>query len=190
ARTLLGRHRSPRRKQLGLGERERGEPSMTLHRGHDDERYDVPWCLTDAHLEWRRTVREFCAREIAPGARKRGIQGGTDEALLDAMGALGIYGLLVPESFGGSDADVTSLCLAIEALAEHDSSLAVTAHVQAISTALFYHLANDVQRKERLQRYATGESFVAFGLTEPSGGSDAGNIGTRAVRDRNDSLIT
>ena len=163
---------------------------MTAPEGHDQGRYDVPWCLNDLHIEWRRSVREFVAREIAPGARERGAAGGTDERLLGTMGALGIYGLLVPEAYGGSDADVTSLCIAVEALAEHDSSLAVTAHVQAISAALFHHLANDVQRKEHLESYASGESFLAFGLTEPSGGSDAGNIATRAVRDGDDWLIS
>ncbi len=155
----------------------------------DDNRYDVPWCLSDAHRDWRRTLRDFCEREVAPGARERGSKGHADEGLLDALGELGVYGLIVPDRWGGVGADVTSLCLAAEALSEHDSSLAVTAHVQAISAALFHHLANDHQRAQHLEAFATGREFIAFGLTEPSGGSDAGNIGTRAEREGNEWVI-
>jgi alkylation response protein AidB-like acyl-CoA dehydrogenase len=156
---------------------------------NDDDRYDVPWCLTDEQRQWRQAVRQFCRAEIAPGALERGLGAPIDDALLDQIGELGIFGLLVPEEYGGAGADVTTLCLAIEAIAEVDSSLAVTAHVQAISAALFHHLSDDAQREKHLPAFASGEQFVAFGLTEPTGGSDAGNIATRAMRDGDSFVI-
>jgi alkylation response protein AidB-like acyl-CoA dehydrogenase len=154
-----------------------------------NERYDVPWALSSEHCEWRELMREFTQREIAPGALKRGTVGGFDDALIGRLAELGVCGLLVPEAFGGSGADLTTLCIAIEAIAECDSSIAATVHVQAISAALFAHLANDEQREKYLPGFATGDAFVAFGLTEPSGGSDAGDIATRARRDGSDWVI-
>jgi alkylation response protein AidB-like acyl-CoA dehydrogenase len=81
------------------------------------------------------------------------------------------------------------MCIAAEEFAVLDSSLAVTVHVQAISAALFHHLASEDLRAEFLPGMASGETFCAFGLTEPTGGSDAGNIATRARRDGSDWVI-
>ena len=81
------------------------------------------------------------------------------------------------------------MCIAAEEFSVLDSSLAVTVHVQAISAALFHHLADEDLRVEFLPGMASGETFCAFGLTEPTGGSDAGNIGTRAVRKGSDWII-
>ncbi len=81
------------------------------------------------------------------------------------------------------------MCIAAEEFSVLDSSLAVTVHVQAISAALFHHLASEDLRAEFLPGMASGETFCAFGLTEPTGGSDAGNISTRARQDGSDWVI-
>ena len=106
-----------------------------------EEDYGVPWALEEHHLEWQRAMRDFCTREVAPGATERSIEGRFDADLARAAGRLGAYGLLAPEQFGGGGADLRTLCLAAEELARVDSSLAVTVHVQAISVALLAHLA-------------------------------------------------
>jgi short/branched chain acyl-CoA dehydrogenase len=149
----------------------------------------VPWSFNEEHLEWRKIVRHFCSEMVAPGAVQRSIDGHFDPDLVRRAGQLGIMGLLVPEEYGGSGADLTSLCIAIEELAAVDSSLAVTVHVQAISAALLHRLADHDQKADLLPRAARGEAFVAFGLTEPSGGSDAGNMATRAERDGDEWVI-
>jgi short-chain 2-methylacyl-CoA dehydrogenase len=146
------------------------------------EDLDLPWCFDDEHHAWQKAVREFCHRVAAPGAAGRSLEARFDPDLAAEVGRLGAYGLRVPEAYGGSEADLRSMCIAAEELSAVDSSLAVTVHVQAIVAALFAHLADDDQRAEHLPAMATGESFCAFGLTEPTGGSDAGNIATRAVR--------
>ena len=153
--------------------------------------YTIPWGLSDGHLDWQKSVQRFVRDKVAPGATERSINRRFDADLVSAAGALGAFGLLVPEEYGGAGADLRSLCLAAEEIATVDSSLAVTVHVQAISTALLTHLAADRTDllKEILPTAATGETFVSFGLTEPSGGSDAGNISTRAVRDGGDWVI-
>jgi alkylation response protein AidB-like acyl-CoA dehydrogenase len=155
------------------------------------EAYDLPWAFDPQHLEWRQTVRRFVTREVEPGAGQRSIDERFDADLAARAGELGMYGLLVEAENGGAGADMRSLCLTIEELARVDSSLAVTVHVQAIVTALFQHLTQNRPdlRSRILPEAAAGRTFIAIGLTEPSGGSDAGNIGTTARQDGDDWVI-
>jgi alkylation response protein AidB-like acyl-CoA dehydrogenase len=153
------------------------------------EELDLPWCFDDEHLEWQKTVQAFCERVVLPDVVQRDLDGRLDPDLIREVGKLGAFGLRVPEEYGGGGADLRSMCIAAEEISVLDSSLAVTVHVQAISAALFHHLASDDLRAELLPGMASGETFCAFGLTEPTGGSDAGNIGTRAVRDGSDWVI-
>ncbi|GAA4025132.1 acyl-CoA dehydrogenase family protein [Streptomyces plumbiresistens] len=151
---------------------------------------DVPWCLTDEHRAWRRTMRGFAEDVLRPDAARRNVEHTYDADVASAMGALGLYGILVPEEFGGAGGDLASLCVAIEELARVDPSAAVTVHVQAINAALIIKLGTDGQRAELLPRMASGDLFLSFGLTEPGGGSDAAGIMTRAVRDGDDWLLS
>ncbi len=153
--------------------------------------YGVPWALDEEHLQWQKAVRDFCETAVAPAAAARTIEARFDPDLVTAMAATGALGLLIPEEFGGEGADLRSLCLAAEEVAAVDSSLAVTVHVQAISLALLAHLAADRPDllADVLPSACKGETFVSFGLTEPTGGSDAGNIATRARRDGTDWVI-
>jgi short/branched chain acyl-CoA dehydrogenase len=151
---------------------------------------DLPWCFEDQHLAWQKTIQEFCQRVVAPGVVERDLEGRFDPELVREVGRLGAFGLRVPEAYGGAGADLRSMCIAAEEFAVLDSSLAVTIHVQAISAALFHHLASEDLRAEFLPGMASGETFCAFGLTEPTGGSDAGNISTRARRDGSDWIIS
>ncbi|GAY12310.1 acyl-CoA dehydrogenase family protein [Pseudonocardia sp. N23] len=153
--------------------------------------YDVPWAFDDEHREWQQTVRRFCTDVVEPGAASRHVEARFDPSLVEAAGELGAFGLLAPEEYGGAGADLRSACLAAEEIATVDSSLAVTVHVQAISVALLVHLAADRTDllKEIVPGAAAGTTFVSFGLTEPSGGSDAGRIGTRARRVGDDWVI-
>lgn len=141
---------------------------------------DLPWCFTDEHRAWRKSLRDFCDRAIAPTAAQRNIDAHFDADLMSSLGDLGVYGLLTGRSNGEMAGDMRSFCLTIEELARVDSGVAVSVHVQAISACLFEHLASDEQRREHLPGMAAGTTFVSFGLTEPTGGSDAGNISTSA----------
>lgn len=153
--------------------------------------YDLPWAFTDDHRQWQKVLRVFCRETVAPGAAERSIAGRFDPDLAIAAGRLGVYGVLVAPEFAGGGGDLRTACLAAEELATVDSSLAVTVHVQAISLALLAHLAHDRPGllREILPSACTGETFVSFGLTEPSGGSDAGAISTVARRDGGDWVI-
>lgn len=156
-----------------------------------NEGYGVPWALDREHLDWQASVRDFCAKRVADGAAQRSIEGRFDVDLVRDAGKLGVFGLLSPAEYGGAGADLRTLCVTIEELATVDSSLAVTVHVQAICVSLLAHLAADRPElcREILPAASTGETFISIGLTEPSGGSDAGNISTFARRDGDDWVI-
>jgi short-chain 2-methylacyl-CoA dehydrogenase len=142
----------------------------------------VPWCLTDDHQQWRAVVREFAETTVRPTAAQRSIEHRYDPELSARMGALGLFGLLLPADHGGAAGDLASLCIALEELTRVDSSASVTVHVQTVNAALIARLAPAELAAELLPAMATGEAFVSLGLTEPSGGTDAGNVSTRATR--------
>ncbi|TWP34497.1 butyryl-CoA dehydrogenase [Leekyejoonella antrihumi] len=153
--------------------------------------YGAPWAFEKEHRDWQGTVHSFCNDVVAPRATERSIAGRFDADLAREAGKLGMYGLLASKDLGGEGADLRTLCLGVEEVATVDSSLAVTVHVQSICVALFAHLSvgrPELQR-EILPAACTGESFISIGLTEPSGGSDAGNIKTVARRDGSDWII-
>ena len=153
--------------------------------------YPLPWAFTEDHLQWQRTLQDFVERTVAPGAGERSMSRRFDPDLVLATGDLGAMGLLVGPDVGGGGGDLRMACLAAEELATVDSSLAVTVHVQAISIALLAHLAADREDllKQVLPDACTGRTFISFGLTEPTGGSDAGQITTTARRDGSDWII-
>src|SRR5581483_11104630 len=154
--------------------------------------FDLPWAFEPHHHQWRDTMARFVRDRVEPGASERHLRAEFDPDLVRDAAALGMCGLLVDEENGGSGADLRTLCLAIEELATADSSLAVTIHVQAICASLLQHLVRDRRPdlcRELLPAAAAGEAFISIGLTEPSGGSDAGNIATVARRDGGDWVI-
>jgi alkylation response protein AidB-like acyl-CoA dehydrogenase len=129
-------------------------------------------------------VREFALAEVAPHVQEWDEQHRFPVELVPKMGDLGLFGLVVPEEFGGAGADFTSLCVAIEELGRVDQSVGITLSAGVglgINPILSF---GTQQQKERwLPDLVAGRALAAFGLTEPEGGSDAGAIRTRAVLD-------
>src|ERR1700729_1351132 len=154
---------------------------------HDDDQ--VPWCFTAEHVAWLESVRAFARDVVAPGATARSIGGEFPLELQQRLGELGVFGLRVAPEWGGTDADVTSVCIAFEQLARVDVSCVGGAQAQVLTCALLNQLASDEQKEEVLRPAVRGERLIAFGLTEPQGGSDAGNIKTRGRRDGSDWII-
>src|SRR5438270_6817851 len=98
------------------------------------------------------------------------------------MGQMGLFGLPFPEEYGGMGGDFLALCLAIEELARADSSVAITLEAAVgLGSMPLYRLGTDDQKERWLPALCRGEQLAAFGLTEPGGGSDAGNPRTTAT---------
>jgi short/branched chain acyl-CoA dehydrogenase len=97
------------------------------------------------------------------------------------MGDLGFFGLSIPEEWGGSGADFTSLCLAIEELARGDASVAITLEAGVgLGISPIFRFGSDVQKRTYLPDLCAGKKLWAFGLTEPQSGTDAGASQTKA----------
>jgi alkylation response protein AidB-like acyl-CoA dehydrogenase len=157
-----------------------------------DGGHSLPWALDEEHRDWQGVVRAFAREVVEPGAAQRAAEHKFDPDLCREAGKLGIFGLLAPSDYGGSGADLRTLCVTVEEAAAVDVSFAATVHVQAVSVALLAHLASDRPElmSEVMPEAARGDAFVAFGLTESSGGSDTRSMRTRAVRDGSDWIIS
>ena len=140
--------------------------------------------FSEEQQAFRKVVREFAEGEIAPHAEEwdRDHTFPVDTVL--AMGELGLFGLPFPEEYGGSNAEFSTLCIAIEELARIDSSMAITlsAGVGLGANPIFL-FGTEEQRQQWLPDMCAGKALGAFGLTEPDAGSDAGATRTRAALD-------
>ncbi|MFD7011946.1 acyl-CoA dehydrogenase family protein [Rhodococcus jostii] len=147
--------------------------------------YELPWAFEPKHLRWQETVKRFAAEHVGPGASQRSRTASLDPDLVRRAAAMGMFGLLIEPRYGGKGADLRTLCLTIEELAVVDSSFAATVHVQSVCAALLQHLVKDRPDigADILPGAASGETFISIALTEPSGGSDAGNVATAARQD-------
>ena len=140
--------------------------------------------LSPEHEDFRKVVREFAESEIAPHAAEWDEQHRFPVELVPRMGELGLFGLVVPEEYGGAGADFTSLCVAIEELGRVDQSVGITLSAGVglgINPILTF--GTPAQKERWLPDLVAGRALAAFGLTEPEAGSDAGATRTRARLD-------
>jgi len=133
---------------------------------------------------FRKVVRDFAQREVAPHVHAWDRDHTFPLDTVRAMGELGLFGLPFPEEWGGSGADFTTLCVAIEELARVDSSVAITLSAGVgLGANPIYCFGTEDQKATWLPDLVAGRALGAFGLTEPDAGSDAGATRTRAVPD-------
>ena len=139
--------------------------------------------LSREHEEFRRSVRDFAEKEIAPHAAQWDRDHHFPVDVVQKMGQLGLMGLTAPEEFGGAgeDGDFTSLCVAIEEIGRVDQSMGITLEAAVglgINPILTY--GTDEQKQQWLPDLVAGTALAGFGLTEPGAGSDAGATRTKA----------
>ncbi|HID38897.1 MAG TPA: acyl-CoA dehydrogenase [Calditrichaeota bacterium] len=106
------------------------------------------------------------------------------QEIIDELKELGFFGMIIPEEYEGFGFSTTAYVKMLEAITEHDPSIALTlgAH-QSIGLKSLLMFGTEDQKKKYLPKLATGEMIAAYCLTEPGAGSDAAGIKTRAVRD-------
>ena len=146
--------------------------------------------LSEDQETFRLVVREFAEQEIAPHVAAWDRAHHLPLGVVRAMGDLGLFGLVVPEQYGGSAADFTTLCVAIEELGRIDQSIGITLEAGVglgINPILTF--GTDEQKQTWLPDLVAGRALAGFGLTEPDAGSDAGASRTRAVLDGDDWVI-
>jgi alkylation response protein AidB-like acyl-CoA dehydrogenase len=140
--------------------------------------------LSDDQQLLRRSVREFAEAELGPHVMEWDEAQHFPEALVGQLAALGLMGIQFPEAYGGAAMSAVDYCVCIEELARVDPAVAlsVAAH-NGLCSAHIFMFGTEAQRQRYLGPLARGEMLGAWGLTEPTAGSDAAGTRTVAVRD-------
>lgn len=147
--------------------------------------------LTEEQKLIRDTVRSFAEKEVAPSAAERDENECFDrELMFDKVAELGLAGIVFPEEYGGAGADYISYAIAVEELSRVCASTGVTlsAHLSLGANPVWL-FGNEEQKQQFLVPMAEGSKLGAFGLTEPTAGSDAGGTKTFAVRDGDEWIL-
>jgi short-chain 2-methylacyl-CoA dehydrogenase len=146
--------------------------------------------LSDQHAQLRETVRAFAEGRLAPVAEQLDAEGRFPAELVQAAAELGLLGIPLPESAGGSGFDTVAYAIAVEELARVDSSFAITVAAHTSLGTMPIQLFGSEQQKARwLEDLASGRGLGAFGLTEAGAGSDAGATRTTARLDGGEWVI-
>ncbi len=137
--------------------------------------------FTEEQILIRKTVREFAEQEIKPRAKELDEREEFSPELTKRMGDLGLFGMNLPEKYGGQGMDTLSYIIAVEELARVDGSHAATlaAH-NSLGIGPIYYYGTEEQKQKYLPKLCTGEHLWAFGLTEPNAGSDSRGTRTTA----------
>jgi short/branched chain acyl-CoA dehydrogenase len=144
----------------------------------------MDFSFDDENLKLRDMCRSFAQKEIAPHAGRWSEEHHMPTTIFKHMGELGLMGMLVSEQWGGVDAGFVNYVTAMREIGMADQSVASSWNAHStIGSLPLARFGTDSQKEKWLRPLATGTHIGAFGLTEPSSGSDAASIKTRARRD-------
>lgn len=146
--------------------------------------------LSEEHEMLKKMVRDFAEEVIAPSAAERDEEARFDRMHFEQMAELGLTGVPWPEEYGGAGMDYLAYCIVVEELSRVDASVGVTisAHTSLAGWPL-YKFGTEEQKQKYLRPMAEGKKIGAYGLTEPSSGSDAGGMKTVAKEDGDHYII-
>ncbi|MCC6376390.1 MAG: acyl-CoA dehydrogenase family protein [Microbacteriaceae bacterium] len=138
--------------------------------------------LTEDEYDLANMVREFADNVVAPRSYEADTKHELPMDVVAQMGELGLFGLPFPEEYGGQGGNYFALCLAIEALARVDQSIAITLEAAiGLGAMPIFRYGTDAQKDKWLPDLVAGKTLAGFGLTEAEAGSDAGATRTTAV---------
>ncbi|MFK4037758.1 acyl-CoA dehydrogenase family protein [Nonomuraea wenchangensis] len=146
--------------------------------------------LTDEQKAFRETLRAFVDKEIVPVAVEWERSGRYPAEIIDKMKQMGLFGLSVPEEYGGMGADMVSFALVFEEIARGWMGVAGTIGSHSLACWMINRHGTEEQRRLYLKDLATGARRTAIALTEPGAGTDLQGIQTRAVRDGDHYVVT
>jgi butyryl-CoA dehydrogenase len=145
----------------------------------------MDFAFTKEQLLFKNEVIRFAKKEIVPRVSEHELAGRFDFESFRRMGAFGLLGLHLPETYGGGGADVVTTVLAGEALGEAgvDGGLALSygAHAFLCADTIYRH-GTEAQRDRYLPKLISGEWIGCMGLTEPNAGSDVASMSTTAIQ--------
>ena len=138
--------------------------------------------LTDFQTEIVATVRQFVDKEIIPVAQDLEHSDTYPQAIVDAMKEMGLFGLMIPEEYGGLGESLLTYALCVEELARGWMSVSGVINTHFIVAYMIRQHGTDAQKNHYLPRMAVGECRGAFSMSEPELGSDVAAIRTKATR--------
>ncbi|WP_213271117.1 acyl-CoA dehydrogenase family protein [Hyphomonas sp.] len=129
-------------------------------------------------------VRRFVTETCVPVEAQVGDEDAVPQPVVDAMKALGLFGIAVPEEYGGLDLDMETECLVAMELGQTSPAFRSVAGTNiGIGSQALVLFGTEAQKQKWLPGVASGDLIASFALTEPEAGSDAAGLKTRAVRD-------
>ncbi len=143
----------------------------------------MDFTLSDEQRLFRDTIREFVDKEIRPVASEWERSGRYPTEIVDTMKELGLFGMTVPEEYGGLDVDMVSFAIVFEEIAKGWMGVAGILGSHSLSCWMIAKHGTDEQKAKYLPELATGERRTGIGLTEPDAGTDLQGIKTTARRE-------
>ena len=141
----------------------------------------MDFSLTENQKLFKKTIREFCERELKPITSKIDQEEYFPFDVYKKMGQMGLMGMTVPQEYGGAGIDKVSYMIALEEVSRicGSTGLTVEAH-NTLGNGYLYEHGTEEQRKKYLPKLTTGEGFAALAITEPNAGSDVAGMQTTA----------
>jgi len=143
----------------------------------------MDYLLTDEQKMIKELSHKIAEEKIRPAAAKYDISEEYPWDVLKVMAASDMFGLFIPEEYGGLGTSIMNLCLATEEFSRACGGIAVCYAASALGTLPIVLFGNDEQKKKYLPDLASGKKVAAFAITEPEAGSDASAIKTTAKKE-------
>jgi alkylation response protein AidB-like acyl-CoA dehydrogenase len=145
--------------------------------------------LTDVQQEILATVRDFVDKEIIPHAQQLEHDDAYPQDIVDGMKEMGLFGLTIPEEYGGLGESLLTYALVVEQIARGWMSVSGVINTHFIVAHMVRQHGTEEQKQRLLPKMAAGEVRGSFSMSEPDLGSDVAAIKTRAKRDGDDYVI-
>jgi alkylation response protein AidB-like acyl-CoA dehydrogenase len=146
--------------------------------------------LDDAHKDLQASIRSFVNREIRPVAHEWERSGRYPTEIVTTMRKLGLFGMTVPEEYGGQGFDLVAFSIVFEEISRAWMGIAGIIGSHSLACWIIAHHGTEEQKRRFLPELATGERRTGIALTEPAAGTDLQGIATQAVRDGDHYIVT
>ena len=142
----------------------------------------MDFSFTEEQEMWRKTMQDFAEKEAGREyTRQCDLEARYPQELWDAGVKQGFLSLLIPQEYGGMEADAMMFCIFVECLAKYSYEMASVFHVPMFCAMNIVHNGTDEQKKRYLPPFVKGEQRFSISMSEPEAGSDAAAITTSAV---------
>jgi alkylation response protein AidB-like acyl-CoA dehydrogenase len=149
----------------------------------------MDYFLTEDQIALRDLVKQIAEEQVKPVRAKHDRDGTFPWDVVKVFAEAGLFSVVVPEEYGGMGMGVFELAIMTEELSKVCGGIALSVAASALGTFPILISGNEAQKKQYLPKLASGEWLGAFGLTEPSAGSDAGSMKTRAEKKGNEYIL-